>query len=365
MKIAFFLPSLAGGGAEKMIINLLQGLKGYPCELELIVASAEGVWFSVLPEDIHCVDLKTGRVIRTIPALTKYLKESRPDILFSGIDHANIVAIIAGKLSKTGVKNIISIQRMSTEIRKVHQNRREKIVDWLKPFIYSKADHIVCVSDGICKEMTQTYHLPKEKLQRIYNPIIFEKDVNKEIDTRSKKTGEKKNIVAAGRLEEVKDYSTLISAINIVHKSLDCQLIIYGEGPQREVLEEKISKFGLEDTVLLPGFAIDLQTKLQLADLFVVSSITEGFGNVIVEAMAAGVPVVSTDCPCGPREILADGKYGALVPVGDEKAVAEAIIHALQQEVDQTVLISRSKEFTIEKISKKYFNLFLNIMGEG
>ncbi|MBI9051226.1 MAG: glycosyltransferase [Anaerolineaceae bacterium] len=364
MRVAFFLPSLAGGGAEKMVLNLIRGLQAYDCEIDLLVASSEGEWKSQVPNGINLIDLISNRVLFSIPKLMTYLRKSTPDILCSAIDHANIIAIISAMLSRTDTKIVISIQRMSNQMKKVNPNKRELIVNWLKPILYPEADQIVCVSDGVCDEMETAYRISKSKLRRIYNPILTE-ELLSTLSNQSQKNPRQggSDIVAVGRLEKVKDFPTLISAMPIVIKQQSCKLTIYGEGPERKFLINMVNQLNLNEVIKFPGFVPNIFDVFQNADLCVVSSIAEGFGNVIVEAFACGLPVVSTDCPSGPREILQDGKYGTLVPVGDEQAMAKAILSVLHQKTDRAELMKRAGDFTIEKKSAEYYALFQQLLA--
>ncbi len=169
-------------------------------------------------------------------------------------------------------------------------------------------------------------------------------------------------IVSAGRLVKEKYFQTLLAAFAIVRKQLECHLTIYGEGPERFRLENQRNDLGLSRDIDFPGFTEDILQALTSADLCVVSSLTEGFGNVIVESFACGVPVVSTDCPSGPREILQDGKFGRLVKIQQPESLAEAMLASLQHKTDRSVLQQRASDFTIEKISAIYYDLFKSLL---
>jgi glycosyltransferase involved in cell wall biosynthesis len=163
-------------------------------------------------------------------------------------------------------------------------------------------------------------------------------------------------------LVKEKDFQTLLAAFAIIRKQLTCHLTIYGEGPERERLENQRDALGLTRDIDFPGFTEDIFQALMPADLCVVSSLTEGFGNVIVESLACGVPVVSTDSPSGPREILQDGKFGRLVSIQQPESLAEAMLASLKQKTDRSLLQNRASDFTIEKIASIYYALFESLL---
>ncbi|MCK4815270.1 glycosyltransferase, partial [bacterium] len=166
-----------------------------------------------------------------------------------------------------------------------------------------------------------------------------------------------KRILAVGSFKDQKDHESLIRAFAKLQNSLSATLVIVGEGPLRPKLEDLIAELSLEKSVKLPGFFANPYLWYRDADLFVLSSLYEGFGNVIVEALECGVPVVSTDCLSGPREILEDGKYGRLVPVGDVDALAAGMYNSLHESVDHALLEKRAKDFSVDIISSQYLNV--------
>ena len=364
MKVSIFLPSLAGGGAERMALNLIHGLLEKEVNVDLVVASLSGELANNLPDQLNLVNFATEHVSRALFPLIRYLRKEKPDILFSGIDHANIVAILAALFSFTKVQRVISVHQVGTSFRRIHTGFKENLVQSLSKFIFPMAHKIVAVSLGVKADLVQNMNIPRDKVVVIGNPILSENVFSWLADTEHEKELEPR-IVAIGRLSKEKDFETLIHAFYLVNQSLPSQLVIYGEGQERNALELLSGELGIQNRVKMPGFQRDIFSVLPLARVCVLSSLTEGFGNVIVEALACGVPVVSTDCPVGPREILMDGEYGKLVPVGNPTLMANAIVETLSGTVDKRKLIKRANDFTIEHITDLYLDLFINLIATG
>lgn len=357
MRITFFIPSLAGGGAERMVLNLIRGLLDYPVQIDLVVATAYGELNNQIPQGINFVNLHQNRVSSALFPLVRFLRKNRPDILFSAVDNANLIAILANLLNRTKTKCVVSVHQMGSKFREIHYGFRERILRkgiWL---LFRFAHKIVAVSSGVAEDLICELKINPSCITMIGNPILSNQKFE-QLQNSPKKGQSDVLVVSAGRLVKEKDFQTLLSAFALVHKQLSCHLIIYGEGPERERLENQRDALGLSRDIDFPGFTEDIFQALTSADLCVVSSLTEGFGNVIVESLACGVPVVSTDCPSGPREILQDGKFGRLVDIEQPELLAEAILSSLSQKMDRSFLQDRARDFTIEKISSIYYDLF-------
>jgi glycosyltransferase involved in cell wall biosynthesis len=364
MRITFFLPSLAGGGAERMVLNLIQGLKSYPVQIDLVVTSSDGEWAEHIPGDTHLIDLKKGRVLLSLLPLIMVLRKNQPDIIFSAVDHANLIALLAAILSRTKAKRVISVHQVGSTFRQIHTGFRERIVHHCLRQFYRFADQIVAVSSGVAEDLIQDAVIDRQKLICIGNPIITEQQLDEMMNTPKEKDSRVFEIVSAGRLVKEKDFSTLLRAFSLVRQKVHCRLTIYGEGFERASLEKERDQLGLKDDVTFPGFSVNLFQQFCRADLCVVSSLTEGFGNVIVESLACGVPVVATDCPGGPREILQQGQFGSLVPIQQPVILAETILENMQAVIDPVQLQERARDFSIEKISGLYYGLF-KALDEG
>lgn len=350
--ISFLLNDLSDGGVERVTLNLAEGLleKGY--EIHFICFQKKGDFLSQVPEEIQIIDLKVNRAFKSIPALSKYIKKYKPDVLFSAKHYINVMALITKSLSFTKTKIVVAGHGM------FFPEQQSKLLTRFMQFLYPKADKIIAVSQGVAENIAASAKIDQNLIEVIYNPVITEQlkeKVNEEIPFP--KEANTKYILSVGRLSKEKDFATLINAFEKVHDVICSKLIIIGEGPEREKLENLISKKNLENSISLSGFSANPYATLKHGDLFVLSSLTEGLPTVIIEALYCGVPVISTDCPSGPREILENGKFGKLVSVGDESELASEILRTLDESVDKEKLKARSLRFSSENAVINYTNL--------
>jgi glycosyltransferase involved in cell wall biosynthesis len=231
-------------------------------------------------------------------------------------------------------------------------------------FFYPKASGIVTVSNGAGNFLSQITGLKRELINVIYNPIVGKLENKKyEIPKEPKDwcIGNHKRILSVGALKEVKDFKTLLEAFALIHNEIDIRLLILGEGELRENLESLVKDLNIENKVFFPGFLKETYKYYQYADLFVLSSINEGLPTVLIEALYNGTPVVSTDSPTGPREILLDGALGKLVPVRNAKALAKSIKLSLLSDHNHNELKLRAQFFSIEKGIDNYISLLFPV----
>jgi glycosyltransferase involved in cell wall biosynthesis len=235
---------------------------------------------------------------------------------------------------------------------------------------YPWACKIVAVSQGVADDLIQITKLPLSRIQVIYNPVVAPELREKAKEPVAIPWFAATNdpvILSVGRLTELKDFPTLIRAFALVRRKLPCRLLILGEGDQRASLEGLVSRLGLEEHVLLPGFASNPYSYMAQAAVFVLSSISEGLPSALIEAMAVGTPVVSTACPSGPSEIITPEVNGLLVPSADPEALAEAILRVLENKELARKLSQagklRAMDFCVEKIVKEYDALFKSLLA--
>jgi len=367
-RIALFLPSLSVGGVERVMLNLAAGFSKYSISVDLVLAKAEGEYMRHIPTGVRVVDLHASRVLRSLFPLAKYLKIERPEALISAKDYANIVAIGAKLLARTSTRVIVSVHTtLSRHVKHAATFKERKVVPFLARQLYPCATKVVAVSNGVADDLAHFLKLPQDHLKVIYNPVVAEEIfalAQQPVNHPWFKPNSAKVILSIGRLTKAKDYSTLIEAFAKVRQQRDVRLAILGDGEERPSLEGLVRRLGLENDVWLPGFVDPPYPYLARASLFVLSSRWEGFPTVIVEALAFGVPVVSTDCPSGPREILDNGRFGELVPVGDVEALADAILRALDVPHDPERLKRRAKQFSVDNAVTEYLKL-LGLHGSG
>lgn len=357
-KIAFILASFNVGGVEKNTLRLAKAMldKGY--EVDLLVIRNEGIYKSNVDSRINVICLNKNSALRSIRSIAKYLKHTQPAALISAKDYINLVVLISKLLVNVGTKIIISVRtNLTTELKHMTLLNRVIMTVMIK-LLYPFADYIVTVSKGVAKDLRKILKIKNENIKVIYNPIVdneITEKLNQKLDVS--KYGNSKIVVSVGRLEVQKDYPTLIKAFKFVLNEVNSFLLILGEGKEREKIENLIEKLGLNDNVELIGNTDNPYMYMAASDLLVLSSKWEGFGNVIAEALAVGTPVVSTDCPSGPSEILDGGEYGILVPTENPEELAKGILNAFKKDWDKNELIQRSKEFTVEKAAQKYSDL--------
>jgi glycosyltransferase involved in cell wall biosynthesis len=336
-RLAIYLPTLVGGGAERALLNLAVGFarRGYP--VDFVLAQCEGAFMSQFPDSIRLVELnhlhlKAGRSIASFPSLVRYLRKERPEALFTGL-HANVIAIWARRMAGVPLRLVISEQNTFSIHNQMLPVGYRQLMSWLIQQSYPLADVISAVSEGVADDLSSVTGLPRSRIQVIHNPIITPElavKVRAGLDHPWFKPGEPPVILSVGRLDPQKDFPLLINAFAQVRKLLPARLLILGEGPERDSLEALVKHLGMEGDVSLPGFVPNPYPFMANASVFVLSSRWEGLPTVLAEALYCGVPTIATDCPSGPREILRDGQYGNLVPMGDIECMADSICATLK-----------------------------------
>jgi len=357
--IAFFLPSVQGGGAERITINLIDGLLGKGYNVDLVLVDAKGSYLNQVHKDCRIIDLKAGRVAASLFKLKKYLQSVKPNVMISGLNHANVIAILAHKFAQVPTRLVV-IEHNNLSQTVIHSRTiRARIIPHFMRVFYPKADAIVAVSQGVADDLNKIIKIPKENIKVIYNPIINDHVLissGKPVDHEWFNENCPPVILSVGRLNKQKDYGTLLKAFSIVRKDIDCRLLILGEGEERGTLEKLAKELGIEDDFSMPGFTANPYQYMSKAKLFVLSSIYEGLPTVLVEAIACGAKVISTDCPSGPREINEICGGCTLVPVGDVYLLAKAIKEALEN-VEKANITASVEPFTLDYSVTKYAEL--------
>lgn len=360
-RIALFLPSLNIGGVERVMLNLAAGLVRWGASVDLVLANAQGEYVHQIPPDVRLVDLRSRRVAASLLPLVYYLRTAKPEGLISAKDYANVVAIQAKFLSRISTRLVVSVHTtLSRHVQYAKGLREKRIVPLIARWLYPHADHIVAVSNGVADDLAQFLELPRDRINVIYNPALSEDlftAAQEPVNHPWFAPGSPPVIISIGRLTRAKDYPTLIAAFAKVRQQRNVRLAILGDGEERNCLQNLVQRLGLESDVWLPGFMNPPYPYLARSSLLVLSSIWEGLPTAIIEALALGIPVVSTDCPGGPREILCNGDLGELVPVGDIDALADAILRALERPPDPAPMRERAKQFTMDDAVVKYLAL--------
>lgn len=363
-KISFLLPSLRGGGAQRVMLNIASALSERNHDIELILVKKEGELADRIPRSIKVVDLASTGALMSIPALFRYFRKHKPPLLISSLPHISLLAIIV-KLLACAKTNIVIVEHntLSQSVR-FASSLKDRTLPLLMRIIYPLADKIVAVSTGVADDLSKIIGIPRPQIEVIYNPVV-----TPELHALSLESvghpwfehGEPPVILGIGRLTQAKGFSTLIHAFSRIREN-QClaRLIILGEGDERSHLEQLISELGIESEVSLPGFHQNPYFFLRNASVFVLSSLWEGLPTVLIEALACGTAIVSTNCPSGPDEILENGKWGTLVPVNNENALVAAIENTLTTPQRAIPEIAWAR-FRQEEVTDKYLQLVTEI----
>jgi glycosyltransferase involved in cell wall biosynthesis len=353
-RIALFLPDLSGGGAERMMVNLARGFASRGLRVDIVLLRASGAYLSEIPQNVQIFDLHTHSAYLASPALIMYLRKQKPSALLSTLDLTNLVAILSAMMARTRTRVLVQV------VNTVSQQYRTPVKKWLErrslAWIYPRADAIIAASKGVADDLSTYTGIPAAKIQTIFFPTITTSLVEKAsqpVNHAWLSLGNIPVVIGVGRLARQKDFSTLIRAASLLRAARPIRLIILGEGEERAQLENMAQELGLAEDVDLPGFVDNPYAYMRRAAVFVLPSLWEGLPNSLIEAMACGCPVVSTDCLSGPSEILDGGRYGHLVPVGNPYRLAEAIGKALDGDTRKPPQ-SWLKQFELETVLDDY-----------
>ncbi|NEO27036.1 MAG: glycosyltransferase [Kamptonema sp. SIO4C4] len=358
--VAFFLRYLGGGGAERVLLNLASGLSQQGIQVELVLENAWGPHLSKVPDEVKIVDLKASGTLSAIGAFAQYLRQVKPLAVLSALHYANEIAIAAKKLSGVTTRLIVSEHNTLSQALPQKSGLKKRLLPSLIRMLYPWADGVVAVSHGVAQDLARMTGLSPDLITTIYNPVIMPDLPQKAaapVDHPWFAEGEPPVVVGVGKLEKQKDFTNLIQAFALVRQQCEARLMILGWGPLRSQLEALVTDLGLENDVALLGYIENPYPYMAKASVFALSSAWEGLPTVLIEAMAVGTPVVSTDCPSGPQEILDGGKYGILTPVQDSSALAEGILTVLKQ---PTPAMPKEwlEQFTLTATTQNYLKIF-------
>lgn len=358
-RLCIFIPSFDNGGVERMLVNLANGCTAQGVAVDLIVNRADGQYFSLLSSGVRVVELDTPHPLRRTFALARYLRHEMPAALLSAKGKDDRVALWAKRLARVDVPVFL---RVGTTISAMLAKKAwNPIRNWwwrrATRRLFMRADGIIAVSQGVGLDLARLFGLPSDRIRVVPNPVVTPALYHSAAQSPGHpwlEGGEIPVILGVGRFARVKDFSTLISAFAQVRRHRPARLVLLGDGNQRPRLEALARDLGVHEDVDMPGFTANPYAYMSRASLFVLSSIREGSPNALTEALALGLPVVATDCPSGPREILEGGRYGKLVPVGDVNALAEAMLETLNSLPDREFLKSAVARHTVDASTQLY-----------
>ncbi|HET7315121.1 glycosyltransferase [Salinisphaera sp.] len=398
VRVAFYLSAFAGGGLERVTLCLMRGLIARGYAVDLVLERKQGDYLARIPASVRVVGLESGgkwracrRLLRGWPreglaqairmltpksryiplrrlsSLVDYIERTKPDVMIAAAGRVPFLEIWAARLAKHPVRTVIAEHstlsaRLDAFRRDAHAYRALRYRRHLMRRLYPAADALIAVSRGVAADVAREARLSASRIEVIHNPVVDPADLKNDAPSPDHAwfapAQTEPVVLAAGRLAPEKDFAMLIEAVASA-RSRGCalRLMILGEGPERSRLEQRARRLGIADAVALPGWVDEPQGHMAHAAVFALSSRVEGLPVALIEAMACGCPVVATDCPSGPREILEDGRLGRLVPVGDERAMGEALCAALAEPPDRRALQTRAAEFAIEPAIDAYQRL--------
>jgi len=359
LKLALFMPNLAGGGAEMVMLGLARGFVDKGFLVDLVVASAQGPCLDMLPPNVRLIDLKVNRTLKSLIPLARYLRRERPASVLSTLQHANLVAYCAHRLAFAPSTLCVRETIDPSAVPAWSGGFMPYIRNQLTRYCYSGATFVVAPSNGVAASLSDCYRLNRNSIKVIYNPVNIDELLAKSREPADHPWLLPSNIpliLGVGRLTAAKDFATLIEAFRLVRREHEVRLIILGEGEERANLEKLVEHYGLQAFVDMPGFVQNPMPYMSTASVYVLSSTREGMPNAMLQALALGCRIVATDCPSGPREILEGRGTGKLVPMGSETLMARAISDSLDMESRQSPRL-KLEEFSCESIVDQYLEL--------
>ena len=362
-----YLPHLKLGGAEISMLRLARGLAARGVEVAIAVHSADEI-ARTLAGVVALVDLQAGRTLSAVRRLAAVLRERRPDVLISALTHSNIVAVLAARMAGVPTRVVVTEHAPLALMATLDTSRRYRLTCALMPWAYRLAHAVVAVSQGVFDDVRSLLHRStRSRLHVIFNPVLeadWQARSREPVDDEWFQPDQAPVVLSVGRLSPEKNFGLLIHAFaGLGGAGQAARLVIVGDGPQRQALQKLIEELGLGARVRLLGAVANPLPYMRRSKLFVLPSLFEGFGNVLIEAMACGTPVVSTDCPVGPREILCNGTYGTLVPPDDMEALEKAVVAGLDGVGAADAGCARALEFSVERSADAYLGLARNLLA--
>lgn len=326
--VALFLPDLSGGGAERVTLSIADGLLGRGLDVRLVVGSSRGPLGSDLPRGLPVTDLRAPRTLLAGLRLYLLLTRVRPSVVIGAMAHANVIVAVACKVRLRPIPCLVVEHNTLTVKSAAASGLRDRLLPFLCRMVYPMTDRIAAVSPGVAADLASVLRRRTGPIKVLYNPVDYAHILARATEPTTLRwpghgDPELVRVLAIGRLTAQKDFTTLLVGLSMLPERYS--LLLLGEGEERADLADLSRSLGIEHRVCLGGFVDNPYPYLAEADVLVLSSRWEGLPTVLLEALAFRARIVSTDCPSGPRDILADGAFGELVPVGDPRALAAAI----------------------------------------
>lgn len=355
-KVMFLVPSMRGGGSERVISNILKNLNSTQFELELVLIAKEGKYLEVIPEHVDIIDLKAKKVRNAIFKIIKHISKSKPDVLISTLSHLNLVI---GCLIPLLPKRIKFIARESNTVSvSLKEEKYFSIYKFLYKNVLNNFNLIVCQSDYMSKDLIDNFSINKNKIRIIKNPVDHDDIDSKLKENQNLIDGTFYNLIGVGRLNHVKGFDKLLITFKMLPANF--HLTLFGEGEEKENLQELAKKLKIQERVMFVNFQSNIYKYMKDSDLLVSTSKYEGLPNVILESGACGTPAIAFNCPGGTREIIIDSFNGFLVENGSELDLKNKILLASKMNWDSSKIISHNKKkYGAEKILKEYEKIII------
>jgi len=359
--LAFFIPDLSVGGAEQVAITIANGLAVRGYDIDLLLSRASGELRSELSEQVSIVELPPSTtpvvgVAAHLPFLVSYLHKQEPAALFPHLEHPSIVCLAINRL--LDIETTVIPTQHSAFGHEVEATPKDRIVRRIVPRLYPASDRIISVSEGVAESIVDRTPVNRSDVSVLHNPVDVERireRATQPVDHDWVESNDRDVVLFVGRHAGQKNLDGWIRAFErVAEKNSNARAIVAGKGPCREDVLAAVERRGLSDVVSLPGYVDNPYRYMAQADTFLLSSQYEGLPTVLIECLTVGCPIVSTDCPSGPREILSDGTYGTLVPVGDVDGMADAVRDTLADPPDPDRLKSRADDFSPQPVFDEY-----------
>jgi glycosyltransferase involved in cell wall biosynthesis len=359
-RISFFVRSLSGDGAPRDSILLANEIASRGHHVEILTLVPEGTARMQVHERVRIVPVGGNHLRMAVPYLRQALIRHRPDVLISAEAAPNLVALLAARLVPQRIRPRVVLRELGSPSAALRQESQWQnlLAYWGLRALYRLADTVVTLTGGAEQDLQEDFGLAPNKIARMRANAVVDGPVPRP------EPREKNLIVSVGRLTRESDHATLLRAFARAAQP-GWRLAIVGDGPMRDELNALSLALGVRARVILTGALYDPIPVLRRAALAVWSARSDGFSNAMVEALACGTPVVATDCPYGPREILGDGRYGALVPVGDVDALADAITQAMNSKPDREALRARGSMHTAERAADALLGILDDVLSAG
>ena len=358
--LALFVATSGHSGMDRIIANLLPALARLGLRVDLLRIDRHGPYLPALPLGVRVVRLGAAHVDTALPALIRYLRRVRPRSLLADKYRVNRVALWASRLARTGTPVAVRVGTTVSE----DLAQRGGLDPWLERlwirWLYPRAAAVLAPSRGAAQDLERIARFSAERVTVVPNPVVspdLAVLAAAGLEHRWFRNDQPPVIVAAGELAPRKDFSTLVRAFARVRRRRNVRLVILGEGRERDKLLRLAAELGVAGSMDLPGFMANPYPYMAQAAVFASTSTLEGFGIVLVEALSLGTPVVATDCPSGPAEILQHGRFGSLVSVGDDAALAAALEQALEAPAAREQLQAAARPYTVAASALAYANV--------